>query len=229
MPLCLSWSLEEPGRNQGSKTPAWVIHPGIPAGDKNETPRILWASSRPNQPLASSAWRIAIPAVPLGDESVTLFRRRSRRSNLLSKMNLKLTDITVSQTILASAEKVFDVWIDPKSPGGPWFGAERVILNPVVDGLFYFAVRHEGKMWPHYGRFLQIDRPRRVEYTWVSEGTKGVESIVLVTLEARGEQTELTLRHSGVPDDEMGRQHKEGWTWVLSTLAERFARPSPSS
>jgi hypothetical protein len=90
-----------------------------------------------------------IPGVALGDESVTLFQRRSRRSNLLSKMNLKLTDITVSQTILESA--------------------------------------------------------------------------------SRGEQTELTLRHSGVPDVEMGRQHKEGWTWVLSTLAERFARLSPSS
>ncbi|HWX41726.1 MAG TPA: hypothetical protein VN345_11300 [Blastocatellia bacterium] len=24
-------------------------------------------------------------------------------------------------------------------------------------------------------------------------------------------------------DDEMGRQHKEGWTWVLSMLAQRFA------
>jgi len=56
----------------------------------------------------------------------------------------------------------------------------------------------------------------------VSEATKGVESVVAVTFEPRGTGTEVTLRHSGVPDDEMGRQHKDGWTWVLSTLAERF-------
>ncbi|HEY3456580.1 MAG TPA: SRPBCC family protein [Bryobacteraceae bacterium] len=74
----------------------------------------------------------------------------------------------------------------------------------------------------HYGRFVQIERPRHVEYTWVSEATKGLESIVAVTFETRGDQTEVTLRHSGVPDDDMGRQHKEGWTWVLSMLAERF-------
>jgi Activator of Hsp90 ATPase homolog 1-like protein len=49
------------------------------------------------------------------------------------------------------------------------------------------------------------------------------EPLVLVTLEPRGEQTELTLHHSGVPDDEIERQHKEGWTWVLSMLAECFA------
>jgi uncharacterized protein YndB with AHSA1/START domain len=144
---------------------------------------------------------------------------------------MKLTDITVSRTIPASAEKVFDVWMDPKSPGGPWFGAERVILNPVVDGLFYHAVKHEGRIWPHYGRFLQINRPRQIEHTWMSEATKGVESIVAVTFEARGNQTEVTLRHAGVPDDELGRQHKDGWTWIMSMLTEsitsRQSAPAP--
>lgn len=135
---------------------------------------------------------------------------------------MKLTDITVARAIPARAEQVFDVWMDAKSPGGPWFGSERTIMNPVVDGLFYLAVSHEGRTWPHYGRFLAIDRPRRVEYTWMSEATKGVESIVAVSFESHGEQTEVTLRHTGVPDDEMGRQHKEGWTWFLSMLAERF-------
>jgi uncharacterized protein YndB with AHSA1/START domain len=136
---------------------------------------------------------------------------------------MKLTDITVVRTIPATAEKVFDVWINPKSPGGPWFGAERVILNPVVDGLFYLLLKHEGRTWPHYGRFLQIDRPRRVEHTWVSEATKGVESIVTIAMEPRGDETEVTLRHSGLPDDQMGRQHKDGWTWILSALAEGLA------
>jgi uncharacterized protein YndB with AHSA1/START domain len=135
---------------------------------------------------------------------------------------MKLIDITVTRTIPAPVDNVFDVWIDPKSPGGPWFGADRVILNPFVDGLFYLAVKHEGRTWPHYGRFVLIERPYQVEYTWMSEATRGVESVVAVTFEALGDQTEVTLRHSGVPDDEMGRQHKEGWTWVLSMLAERF-------
>jgi uncharacterized protein YndB with AHSA1/START domain len=44
---------------------------------------------------------------------------------------MKLTDITVTRTIPASSDKVFDLWMNPKSPGGPWFGAERVILNPL--------------------------------------------------------------------------------------------------
>jgi uncharacterized protein YndB with AHSA1/START domain len=139
---------------------------------------------------------------------------------------MKLIDITVTHSFPAQVENVFDVWIDPKSPGGPWFGAERVILNPVVDGLFYFAVMHEGRAWPHYGRFIRVDRPRLVEYTWMSEATQGIESVVAVTFEQREDQTHITLRHSGVPDDEMGHRHEEGWTWVLSMLADSFVARS---
>ena len=66
---------------------------------------------------------------------------------------------------------------------------------------------------------------RRVilEDTGMSEATQGVESVVSVTFEPRGERTEVTLRHPGVPDDEMGRRHEEGWTWVLSMVGERFS------
>ena len=136
---------------------------------------------------------------------------------------MNFTDITVNRTIPASAEKIYDVWIDPKSPGGPWHGAERVIFNPVVDGLYYLAIKHEGRIWPHYGRFTKMERPHLVEFTWMSEGTKGAESVVTVTLQPRGDQTDVTLRHAGVPDDELGHQHKEGWTWILNALADALA------
>ena len=43
---------------------------------------------------------------------------------------------------------------------------------------------------------------------------------------SRREEKQLILRHSGVPDDEMGRQLSEGWTLVLSMLAERFGAGS---
>jgi hypothetical protein len=69
--------------------------------------------------------------------------------------------------------------------------------------------------------------PLLVEYTWVSEATKGIESVVEVAFETTDGQTAVTLRHSGPPNDEMGRQHKDGWIWVLTMFAEQF--PSKSS
>jgi len=137
---------------------------------------------------------------------------------------MQTTEIIVTRTIPATPEEVYDVWIDPKSPGGPWFGATKVIVNVVVDGLFYLAVGHESKMWPHYGRFTKLERPKIVEHTWMSASTKGLESVVALTLEKRGAETLVTLRHTGVPDDEEGRKHKEGWDWVLSMLDQSVVK-----
>jgi uncharacterized protein YndB with AHSA1/START domain len=137
---------------------------------------------------------------------------------------MQTTELTVTRTIAATPEEVYDVWIDPKSPGGPWYGASKVIANVAVNGLFYLAMMHEGKLWPHYGRFVKLERPTIVEHTWMSEPTKGLESVVTVTLEKRGADTLVTLRHSGVPDDEMGRKHQEGWGWMLGALADSLAK-----
>jgi uncharacterized protein YndB with AHSA1/START domain len=131
-------------------------------------------------------------------------------------------DLTLSRIIKAKPEQVFDVWLDTRSPGGPWFGCERVILQPVVDGLFYHCVRHEGRMWAHYGRFIRLERPRSIEHTWVSEATRGVETTVTLDFAPRGHETVLTLCHSNVPDDAMGRRHEEGWNFVLSAIAGRL-------
>jgi uncharacterized protein YndB with AHSA1/START domain len=139
---------------------------------------------------------------------------------------MKTFEVTVSRTVNASPEEVFDVWLDPRSPGGLWFGVKRVIVNPVVDGLFYHVVEHEGRAWPHYGRFIHLDRGRAIEHTWVSEATRGLESVVSITLKAANGRTDVTLRHTNVPDDEMGRGHEAGWTWFLQTLRERFDTPT---
>jgi len=58
----------------------------------------------------------------------------------------------------------------------------------------------------------------------MSESTKGLESTVTVYFEKQGADTLVTLRHAGVPDDEVGRKHKEGWEWVLGALAESIAK-----
>ncbi len=136
----------------------------------------------------------------------------------------KQTELTVTRTIAATPAEVYDVWLDAKSPGGPWYGCNRVILDVKVDGLFYHSVAHEGREWAHYGRFTTLDRPRRIEHTWVSEGTRGLESIVTLTFEPEGDRTRVTLRHTGVPDDDFGRQHQEGWAWALRMIEERFAK-----
>jgi uncharacterized protein YndB with AHSA1/START domain len=143
---------------------------------------------------------------------------------------VKLTTLEFSRQIPASPEEVYDVWIDPKCPGGPWFGPQnehqqsKVILDAKVDGLFYHRVMAGPQSWVHYGRFIQLERGKVAEHTWVCEATKGRESIVTTTFEPRDGGTFVTIVHAGVPDDEEGRAQKAGWSGVLGALAEAMAK-----
>jgi len=85
-------------------------------------------------------------------------------------------------------------------------------------------VSHEGRDWAHYGRFITLERPHRIAHTWVSEGTRGLESVVTVSFEPAGTATRVTLQHTGVPDDEFGRQHADGWGWMLGAIEQAFAK-----
>ena len=52
---------------------------------------------------------------------------------------MKLIDLKFSRLIPGPAAAVFDVWFDPESPGGPWHGAKKVIMNLAVDGMRWAA------------------------------------------------------------------------------------------
>ena len=134
----------------------------------------------------------------------------------------KTLEFTFERTIPAPPSEVFDAWLNPKIPGNPWNAAEKFILDPKVDGLFYWTL----KGTPHYGRFTEIERPGRMRHTWVSPKTLGQESIVTLTFEKQGEGTLMTLVHSDLPDHDLARGHEKGWNHFLETYREQFGNGS---
>jgi uncharacterized protein YndB with AHSA1/START domain len=127
--------------------------------------------------------------------------------------------VNVSRLIRAAPEDVFRAWTDPERMPR-WFGTKKQIVNPKVDGLFYLAMEHQGRLWPHYGRYLRLEKPRVIEFTWMSEGTEGRETVVTIELAARDGGTQLTLKHEGIPDTELGRGHQQGWTEIVAEFAK---------
>ena len=106
--------------------------------------------------------------------------------------NYKTMTITLNRTIPASPAEVYDAWLDPATPGTPWDRAEceKVILDAKIDGLFYFKrVSPERVEFPHFGRFVILEPAKKIEYTWMSPFTHGVESVVTVELEKKGDDT----------------------------------------
>jgi hypothetical protein len=96
--------------------------------------------------------------------------------------------------------------------------ADKLILDPKVDGLFYWAIHGIS----HYGRFTELARPGRIRHTWMSPNTSGLESTVTVTFKKKGNDTLMTLVHTGLPDTDGGRSHSKGWNYFLDIFPGQF-------
>jgi Activator of Hsp90 ATPase homolog 1-like protein len=60
----------------------------------------------------------------------------------------------------------------------------------------------------------------------MSPNTLGQESIVTLTFKKQGEDTLMTLVHSGPPDHELARGHENGWNYFLEIFREQFGNGS---
>jgi uncharacterized protein YndB with AHSA1/START domain len=138
------------------------------------------------------------------------------------RTNAETIEFKFERTIPAPPGEVFDAWLDPKIPGNPWNAAEKFLLDPKVDGLFYWTLKGTS----HYGRFTEIERPGRIQHTWMSPSTLGEETTVTVTFQKKGEDTLMTLVHSDLPDCERAKGHENGWNYFLGVFKEQFGSGS---
>ncbi len=84
--------------------------------------------------------------------------------------------------------------------------------------------------WTVAGTIREIAPMRRLSYTygWESGGfpVPLESSVVTIELTARGDATELSVRHDGLTR-EMAVQHAEGWQMFVERLADRAERLDP--
>lgn len=130
----------------------------------------------------------------------------------------KTIEVKVERTIPATPMEVFNAWLNPKIPGTPWSEADKLILDPRVDGFFYWLIHGIA----HYGRFTQLERPGQLQHTWVSPNTLGLESTVTVTFKKQGTDTLMTLVHTGLPDTDEGRSHDKGWNYFVGKFSDQL-------
>ena len=66
---------------------------------------------------------------------------------------------------------------------------------------------------------LELSPPHRMVWSWSSTDESGPTRLV-IELEAHGDGTRLTLRHTGDADERTVRGTNEGWVFKLGVLAE---------
>ena len=93
--------------------------------------------------------------------------------------------VTVRREIAASAQDLFDAWLDGQSLGSwlrPGSTREtRAETDPQVGGTFRIVMVDDESSVLHTGTYMEIDRPRRLVFTWSSPATQFRDSIVTVT------------------------------------------------
>jgi len=130
--------------------------------------------------------------------------------------------VQVTRRFAASPERVFDAWLDPDkarrflfvAPTGTMVRAE---IDVRVGGRFIFTDRRDGQDVDHVGQYLEIDRPRRLVFTFAVPAYSAESTAVTLDIAPEGSGCELTLTHAGVLPDYVD-QTKAGWGMILENL-----------
>lgn len=96
-----------------------------------------------------------------------------------------------------------------------WMG-QHAELDPRPGGRFAVDIAGHAIR----GRFVEVDRPRRVVFSWGMAGSPDLPpgaSTVEFTLVATDQGTRVELVHSGLPEDGL-EGHADGWAHFLPRL-----------
>ena len=139
---------------------------------------------------------------------------------------MNVPKLVVRREIRASAEELFDAWLDPQAlvefmrPGPTQ--KTTVTVDPRVGGRFEIVMHTPGGEVAHTGTYRRIERPRTLVFTWNSQYAGNTDSLVTVEFRAGRGTTEIVLTHEGLPSEEMVKAHTGGWTDILANMAVRY-------
>jgi uncharacterized protein YndB with AHSA1/START domain len=129
-------------------------------------------------------------------------------------------DIQLEQIFAEKPSRVYDSWLSTESLREWFFAPEdtvlKTILDPVVGGQYQFSILREGQRIEMTGKYLELDRPRRLVFDW------GL-SRVIIAITAIGTGSKLSLIHEDIPDSFFDST-KSGWAKSLDRLDEFFQR-----
>ena len=136
--------------------------------------------------------------------------------------------LRVTRRCDASAERVFDAWLDAERAATFLFATAagrmvRADIDARVGGSFCFVDRRDGEDVEHTGTYLEIDRPRRLVFTFLVPKYSAATTRVTVEIVPLGMGCELTLTHDGVLPEYASRT-ESGWIAILEALESAVAR-----
>jgi uncharacterized protein YndB with AHSA1/START domain len=137
--------------------------------------------------------------------------------------------VQLRRRLPARAEQIFDLWTRPELMVrwmSPYTGAVdcKASCDLRPGGAFSLVMSSKESIREVSGTYVQIDRPRKLVFTWIGALTNYVDTLVTVELSQHGEETELVLTHERLPTRAICEGHTRGWGNILDHLADSVAR-----
>lgn len=138
-------------------------------------------------------------------------------------------ELTVSRTISAPREKVFNAWLSPATLAkfmrpSAGDGMAKVTNDPKKGGAFEIVmVTAEGKEIPHSGTYLAVDPHRHLAFTWASPHSLDDSEVTIDFAERGPDETEVTLHQVKFRSEAARDGHVQGWTVILTELEKELA------
>jgi uncharacterized protein YndB with AHSA1/START domain len=133
-------------------------------------------------------------------------------------------ELTVSRTIAASREKVFNAWLSPETlakfmrTAADGMEARQVSTDAVKGGRFRIVMVAPDREIPHSGTYLEIDPFSRLSFTWESPHSLDDSVVTIDFAEAGPQTTEITLKQVKFRSEQARLGHIGGWTAILTYL-----------
>jgi uncharacterized protein YndB with AHSA1/START domain len=104
----------------------------------------------------------------------------------------------VRRHLNVAPERVFNAWLDADTIR-QWFGPglgemTRVDVDPRVGGTFWLVQRRGEQDAVHTGEYLELDRPRRLVFTWRTPPSDEQSRVVIEVAPAPG-GSDVTVTH----------------------------------
>ena len=121
---------------------------------------------------------------------------------------------------------VYRALTDPEELAKWWgprgFTTPSVEFDPQVGGSYRIAMQPpDGELFHLSGEFREVDPPARLAYTfrWDPPDPEDRETLATLSLEDRGERTELLLTQGEFATEARRAIHEGGWTEAFERLA----------
>jgi uncharacterized protein YndB with AHSA1/START domain len=132
--------------------------------------------------------------------------------------------LQIERSFKAPAQTVFNAWTSEEVMRR-WFHGHHDWETPEAEvdlsigGAVRVVMRDPEKGTEHGGggRYIEIEPPNRLAFTWTWDEDPR-ETLIELDLEENDGVTTVRFKHSNLKDEESARSHEEGWNACFDNL-----------